>query len=664
MLAIIVAVVVSVALTLRTPPKPIPDGVKEAVASGGLMTKTDWEVHPLKQGEGLVLRAKKAVFMSEDEIRLQGVDFQFPYKFGGQTVTAELTSDEGVYRPTTRQADLCWSVKLKTADGFTLDSESLIYDGERQIIHSDAPFTFARDEFSGSGHGFVYDVNAGTIRILDETRVLAKATDGDTVVKSLSATYNRNQGQMRFIGAKLGDVSVTQRGNVLDTEELVLYLDTEHKRVVGAQALRESRLRMAGAQAALGAADQSGGSGERILTGERLDIWFQDGRKLQKVLDHHGELAVYPGADDKPEIRRLLAESLQFSFDTEGRFTQVEAKGPEGARLTSEPVKQPGRKLDASLRRSLRCHRLTVDFDPTSGQMLAGDFADEVVFVAGARQATAGHGQFKREGARSVLTLEQNPELVDADQGSRLRAETMAIDPDHGDLTAQRNVRHVLRPRRTLAGAPPEETVVTARDLHYTSSAKEAVYRGDVLMRLGTDELRAAEIRVAGPDGARRLQAKGDVVSLLTPRGKEKDKDGGALDARAREMVWDESARRVDYTGDVVMRQRDFEARSPTSVVYLTSDNQCDRIESGDPVVVEQSHAGRRTHSATGAHGTYRLASRTFTLTGPDVEMRDADGQSVHGRSLTFRSLDDSVHIDGRGEARTETVLRPDRALP
>src|SRR5205814_1456123 len=142
------------------------------------------------------------------------------------------------------------------------------------------------------------------------------------------------------------------------------------------------------------------------------------------------------------------------------------------------------------------------------------------------------------------------------DQGSRLRADAIDIDPDHGDLTAQRNVRHVLRPRRAVPGGQPEETVVTARDLHYTSSAHEAVYHGDVLMRMGTDELRAAEIRVSGPDGGRRLHAKGDVVSLLTPRGKEKDKDA-ALDARAREMVWDESARRVDYTGDVVMRQRD-----------------------------------------------------------------------------------------------------------
>lgn len=663
MLVIIVAVVASVALTLRTPPKGGNDSVREAVASGGLMTKTDWEVHPLKQGEGLVLRAKKAVFMSEDEIRLEGVKFQFPYKFGGQTVNAELTSEEGVYRPATRHADLCWNVSLKTADGFTLHSESLLYDGERQIIQTDAPFTFARDEFSGSGHGFVYDVNAGTIRVLDETRVLAKAADGDTVVKSQSATYNRNNGQMRFIGAKLGDVSVTQRGNVLDTEELVLYLDTDTKRVAGAQALRESRLRMAGAQAALGAADKSGGSGERILTGQRLDMWFQDGRKLQKVLDHDGELVVYPGPDDKPEIRRLVAESLQFSFDTEGRLIQVEAKGPDGARLTSEPEKRPGRKLDASLQRSLRCHRLTADFDPTTGQMQAGEMDKDIVFVAGGRQATAGHGQFKRTGARSVLTLEQNPELVDADQGSRLRADTIDIDPDHGDLTAQRNVRHVLRPRRGVAGVAPDETVVTAHDLRYTSAGREAVYRGDVLVRMGTDELRAAEIRIAGVDGARKLHAKGDVVSLLTPRGKEKDKDG-ALDARAREMVWDEAARRVDYVGDVVMRQRDFDARSPTSVVYLTSDNQADRIESGDPVVVAQSRGGRPTHTATGSHGTYRLASRTFTLTGPDVEMRDADGQSVHGRSLTFRSLDDSVHIDGHGEARTETVLRPDRALP
>src|SRR6266850_5049260 len=85
MLAIIAAVVVSVAMTLRHAPSPVKDPTREASSGGGLMTKTDWEVHPLKEGLDVVLRAKKAVFMHEDEIRLEGVDFHFPYKVGDRT---------------------------------------------------------------------------------------------------------------------------------------------------------------------------------------------------------------------------------------------------------------------------------------------------------------------------------------------------------------------------------------------------------------------------------------------------------------------------------------------------------------------------------------------------------------------------------------------------
>src|SRR5438128_12509734 len=86
LLVVMAAVVASVAFSIRHP-QSLP---KEPPSGGDLLTKTDWEVHPLKDGKDVVLQAKKAVFPSAEEVRLQGVTFRFPYKLENRTGTAIL----------------------------------------------------------------------------------------------------------------------------------------------------------------------------------------------------------------------------------------------------------------------------------------------------------------------------------------------------------------------------------------------------------------------------------------------------------------------------------------------------------------------------------------------------------------------------------------------
>jgi lipopolysaccharide transport protein LptA len=118
-------------------------------------------------------------------------------------------------------------------------------------------------------------------------------------------------------------------------------------------------------------------------------------------------------------------------------------------------------------------------------------------------------------------------------------------------------------------------------------------------------------------------------------------------------MVYEESALRVVYTGEVAIRQGDVRTRSPEAVVTLGQEGDAiDRVTAGEPVEVEQG--ARR---ATGARGTYTPADETVVLVGDKVVLHDVD-RRVEGRILTFAVGSDRIRVDGREEVRSEAVFK------
>jgi lipopolysaccharide transport protein LptA len=157
----------------------------------------------------------------------------------------------------------------------------------------------------------------------------------------------------------------------------------------------------------------------------------------------------------------------------------------------------------------------------------------------------------------------------------------------------------------------------------------------------------------------RKVSAAGEVVSILSPKSEDKDAVPVPVEARARNMVYDERAGRIDYEGDVFMRHGDVTTKSPRAAVILTPDGRdFQRLEASSRVLIEQ---GKR--QATGDEGVYVPGEKTVTLNG-HVGLKDDQGQTLRGRRLRFRLDEETVHLDGREEARTETVLQKGSGLP
>jgi lipopolysaccharide export system protein LptA len=144
------------------------------------------------------------------------------------------------------------------------------------------------------------------------------------------------------------------------------------------------------------------------------------------------------------------------------------------------------------------------------------------------------------------------------------------------------------------------------------------------------------------------------VASVLHPRSdKGQKREPLPVDARSRELVYDEKERRVVYTGDVEIRQGDILTKSPEAVVLLTADGAgMDKLLAGSPVEVRQG-----TRRATGERGTYTPKDETFVLVGEKVVLQEAD-RRLEGRVLTFQSGSDRIRVDGREEVRSEAVLK------
>jgi lipopolysaccharide transport protein LptA len=409
----------------------------------------------------------------------------------------------------------------------------------------------------------------------------------------------------------------------------------------------------------------AGQSGERELRCRRRNVAFRGKGILKEALCVNGaSLDVRPGPDDPPETRRVTAPKLFFQFDEEGRLTGVqglpgrltEPRVPAVAVLTSEPV--PPAMLPS---RRVQSEQFTATLDPESGVVRHATFQGGVQFSEPGRRASAQKAVL--DDAAGLVTLTGGePRVEDDAQGGELRGKEIRIGTRSRAVSATESVRHTI-PRRGKGGAAPptvplsgdEPTVVLCRQFDYDPVTRSARYKDNALMRSGADEIRAPLIVVDQPaEGRGRLSATGGVQSTLHPRTKKGgDKPPVPVSARSREMLYEEAARRIVYTGDVEIRQGDMVTKSPEAIVVLGADGRTlEKLLAGAPVELRQ---GART--ARGERATYTPDDETLVLVGERVVLEDAD-RRLEGRVLTFQSGSDRIRVDGREEVRTEAVFK------
>ncbi len=594
------------------------------------------------------LTAGEMVGKEEEELRLRTVDFEFDYMQKGTKHKGHVVADECIYTPTLQKAVFQGHVKLTTDDGAELRTEQLIYRGDKQIARSELPVEFRRQTLSGAAKGFEYQGQEGKLEMNGDVLVRAEPQGKPPLeIRSQRAVLLREEGTMRFTEAvqvdQAGDRLTTDRFELDFGEDQVIYRARAIERVV----LQTSSALTPGAAAA----------GTRHLKCRKLDLWFRpDGSLQEATAVDEAVLTTAAAPKEPPERRRLEAGVITFKFDGEGRLEGLQTL--KETTFTATPL--PPNKGAV---RTLKCARMTGEMDPVTGQPKRIEFDKDVVFTEGKRRGTGQKAFF--DGAKSELFLDQGPQLVDGDQGSDLTAQGILIGTGTGNVTANEQVRHLLKNTGRAGGAflghTDEPILITSRFLEYTAKTRTARYWEGALLRTGSDEIRAVEVRLQDQQaGARRLEAEGSVISLLHPRPDTPEARAPAVvEARSKKMVYEEGKRQITYEGDVAIKQGDIATRSPQAWIVLTADGQ--RVESmtaGDTVEVVQGN-----RKARGSKGIYTPRDEIMVLTGDHVVLQDPQ-QKVEGRSLTFHVGDDRILVDGREQVRTQTIIRAQQKEP
>ena len=654
-LAALLVVGVSIAWTFRRvgpAPKPTPSPSASSAAAipqiAGAARTQNLVFQSVSGAESkFKLTAGEMVGKEEEELRLRTVDFQFDYVAKGEKHKGSIVADECVYTPTVQKAVFQGHVKLTTDDGAELRTEQLIYRGDKQLARSELPVEFKRHTLSGNAKGFEY--HGGEQRLDMNGDVLVRAEPAGKPpleIRSQHAVLLREEGTMQFTDG----VRVNQANDQLTTDRFELDFG-EDQVIYRARAIEQVVLRTSSALTPGAAA-----AGTRHLKCRKLDLWFRpDGSLQEATAVDDAVLTLSPAPKEPPERRKLEAGVITFKFDAEGRLEGVQTL--KETTFTTTPL--PPNKAAA---RTLTCARMTGELDAASGQPKRIEFDKNVVFTEGKRKGTGQKAFY--DGAKAELFLDEGPQLVDAEQGSDLTAQGILIGTRTGNVTANEQVRHLLkntgRAQGSFLGHGSEPILITSRFLEYTSSTRLARYWEGALLRTGADEIRAAEVRLQDQQqGARRLEAEGSVISLLHPKATSAGKPPAVVEARAKKMVYEEAKREITYDGEVEIKQGDIATRSPKAWLVLTADGtRLESMKAGDTVEVVQGN--RKAH---GSQGIYMPREETMILTGENVVLEDPQ-QKVRGRSLTFHVGDDRILVDGQEQVRTETIIRSTKEPP
>ena len=155
LLVLVAGVIAAVAWSIRKPTLPPPVSLPAADPAGGVGTSVGELVLRRFKGEheGFVLKAKKTLSQEGAETRFQGVDVEVHYVARGEAGKAHITADECRYNPAAERAVFQGSVHVVTEDGFELDSDSLIYRGDKGLVKTADPAALQAQERLGYRHG-------------------------------------------------------------------------------------------------------------------------------------------------------------------------------------------------------------------------------------------------------------------------------------------------------------------------------------------------------------------------------------------------------------------------------------------------------------------------------------------------------------------------------
>ncbi|HZP47287.1 MAG TPA: LPS export ABC transporter periplasmic protein LptC [Vicinamibacterales bacterium] len=613
----------------------------------------------------------------------------------GVTVVAEDTNGEGTFTATGKEASIGKDENTIELNGDVhLESKSIhartehaTFSKTDNIVRSPGPTEASEGKTSARGIGMTFDRNADVLTILDQAVVtMADANGGSPAEITCGvATLARRDHYRRFERG----VRMQRSGQLLEADTVIVHLADDDQRVVSVELQQHSRISTA--NAAVGALQSmtghnmnleysaGGGALEHVLIDQEAVVTLtgEAGKAGRQIVATTMDIRLAP--DGTTPVALFARDNVQLTLPAEPgvgertiRATTLDGKGEPGRGLTRAlfaggvQYREGGSGTNAA--KAASASTLDVGLKPGLSAIEDARFAHAVRFEQGQLGAQAAAARYDLEKGTLALSGSEPGNLA-----PHLVTEQITVDAQKIDLTlegpkvkAAGAVKSVLQPAKKGQSTndvkmpsmlkQDQPVNVLGNDLDYDGTKSSGVYTGDARLFQGDTSVKASTIAIDDKSG--NLSASGDVVSTTmlertaTPRG------GGPATtervhsiAKAKDMKYDDAARRLTYTGDAQLSNPDGTMTAERIELYLKpSGDELDRAEAYNSLTLREQN--RKT---TGARLTYTADDERYVVTGAPVTIVDECGRETVGKTLTFYKATDNIVVDGDQQIRTQT---------
>ncbi len=510
---------------------------------------------------------------------------------------SRLSADEVVYDPDSLRFAVTGHVRVEAA-GVVLEGNSFEYDKTSGTFETTRGGRFTSERINGWAPEISYRESAEEVRLGGGFRVEIAEKDGTGRALGISGdsfVYERREhrggveGRAALDGAEFGSVSAAASFIAAQDESSL-------KSVV-----------LEGAAKVVFKGTAPAGKGRGEIGADRIAVDFaSEPFGLGSIRTMGRSSLSFRSAAGRTET--VLAPTALLSCDRVNGYWTWSASG--GVRAEVVATGRPGRTLEG----------------------------EEAVFDGAILHVSSRSGR---------------PAVADSAE-ARIEAPSISVATDTGGILATGGAAGVLKrgEGRRAAGffSPGDDVAFSSERIELRPEISTSLFTGNVVVRQGTDILRAEKIELAGDMG--RMSGSGGVAVTLTETA-PREALARMIEIGGQEMAYRPDTRALALTTKAYVQLPGARLEAGAiSAVLGREGNAVESLAATTGVAVTQDRYVGRAEAAS-----YRAATRRMTLTGKPV-LTDGKGGSARGDKLTFDLADDKILIENEGSGRVTTVVR------
>jgi lipopolysaccharide export system protein LptA len=667
----------------------------------------------------LWLKASRDITFADKHHELENVTLSVYPPVGDKP--DQISSDRAIYEQEKSLITFVGHVKIETKDALKLETESLSYDQNTEVAHTDSFFKFARENVSGQATGAVVEAKTKKVRMNKDVQVVVVPTSNNSssgrpvTIRSANALFEQDSLKLSFAGgvATLNQQQrlekVELRGNSylrsmeegraaeLRAADIDFFLDSEQRleRAVGMRDLQvstldsDSEMKLSGATlleakfqvqadrsllremrtegrsvidlAAPKSKANDPRSANKRLTADTVKLfWRTSGKDLEKAeAVGNAELLVDPIVkNEKADRKTITAPRFDCEFFEAGNLARTFT-----ATGGTKAVLEPAQSADGKRVRTLTSQKMAASFVRDTQDVERMDAQGDAKFNQDDRNGVASNISYSADD-QTVRLRGGEPTVWD----SRARTKAIELDSDLKNKVsyARGKVATTYYSQEQTNGATPFSKVkspvyvVSDRgEFHHDPGV--AVYTTNARAWQDDNFVRGDKLTIYTNE--KRTNAEGRVqTTLYNSHGRDDAGSTVPVFASADAMSYSDPNRLIHYEGNVDIRQGTDRITSGLADVYLKSDSsEMEKTVAERNVVLTQPN-----RKGTGDWVQYTSADEVAVLKGNPARVEDTEQGTTEGGRLTVYIRegrvvgDDSRGPQSAGRVRsTHKVRKP-----